>query len=390
MNLFKKLGLLAATTVATLMFGTMAFGFEQTGASETSVKVNFGAYSNNQKVYYELAEDSTFGMVAQRDYTYGGNKTFYNLIAGRAYYVRYSLDGRYYSEGLQVVTVPDMTSTYAVSQVAAGNGTATVQWPKVPGASGYMVFVNNVQQPSTAANRVTVRVPSSVTSTLVKISPYKRSARGYIARETYNYNSIYVKSLPGKVSKVVQSGTSGNTIYLDWSDVTNANGYQVEIANYKGKGKSYVDAGSGSYHYMYNTKSTFYRVRARAYVTCGTKKFYSAWSGYAYVSKDAFYSGGSVKDASTRYQRRVKLSWKKMKGAKKYVVYMSKSSSSGYKKIATTKKRSIIVSKYRGRNLSNGYYYFQVVAVGKAGKKKMKSPRAYYRGAYLYTTYRFY
>lgn len=388
MNLFKKLGLLAATTVATLMFGTMAFGFEQTGASETSVKVNFGAYSSSQKVYYELAEDSTFNWVTQRDYTYGGDKTFYSLIAGRAYYVRYSLDQRHYSEGLQVVTVPDMASTYAVSQVAAGNGTATVQWPKVPGASGYMVFVNNVQQPSTTANKVTVRVPSSTTSTLVKISPYKRSASGYIARETYNYNSVYVKALPSRPSKVKYSSTLTTSLGLDWDDASNATGYQLEYANYKGKGKTYVDTGYSSYYYFSHPKNTFYRFRVRAYVTCGNKKFYTGWSAYSYISKDLTYNDVKLKSASTRYQNRIRVSWNKMKGAKKYVVYMAQGSAAGFKKVKTTKSRSIIISKFRGRNLAtHTNYYFKVVAVGKYKKKKLKSPNKAYEGGYIYRYY---
>lgn len=387
MNLFKKLGLLAATTVATLMFGTMAFGFEQTGASESSVKVNFGAYSSSTKVYYQLAEDSTFTMITQSDYTYGGDKTFYSLVAGRAYYVRFNA-GYGWTEGLQVVTVPDMTSSHAVSQVAAGAGTATVSWPRVAGASGYMVYVNNVQQPSVTTNRATVRVPSAATSTLVKVSPYKRSATGYIARYEYNYNSVYVKSKPGKPSKVKYSSTSSTSLGLDWSDVNNASGYQLEYANYKGKGKNYADTGYSSYYYFSHPKNTFYRFRVRAYVTCGGKKFYGDWSAYSYISKDLTYNDVKLKNASTRYQNRIRVSWNKMKGAKKYVVYMAQGSAAGFKKVKTTKSNTFVVSKYRGRNLAlHTNYYFKVVAVGKYKGKKLKSPNKASTGCYIYRYY---
>lgn len=386
MNLFKKLGLLAATTVATLMLGTVAFAdYSQDSAGETYAYVNTDRLGN-QSYSYEISTDSNFTIPAR--YTqYGGSRVYISgLSAGTNYWFRYDT-GRGWSKPLEFITVPDFATADKVEQVSAGNGTGTFKWSRCKGATAYRVFVNNVQVATTGALQATVRITNGAT---IKICPIKKCySTGFAVANSYGKTFYSAKVLPGKLEKVKQDGASGKTIYLDWTDVTNASGYQLEYANYKGKGKYTVDTGYSSYYYLYNSKAQFYRVRARAYVTCGNRKFYGAWSGYSYVTHEFTASDVTLKDASTRYQRRAKVSWKKMKGAKKYVVYMAQGSAAGFKKIATTKKRSITVSKYKGRNLTNGYYYFKVVAIGKVGKKKIKSYNNRTRYIYFYSTYRY-
>lgn len=71
--------------------------------------------------------------------------------------------------------------------------------------------------------------------------------------------------------------------------------------------------------------------------------------------------------------KNVKLSWNKVKGANKYVVYAAKGNSKKLKKIYTTKKTSYKVSKIKGSKLkSHEVYRFYVVAY-KGNKKLAKS-----------------
>ena len=64
----------------------------------------------------------------------------------------------------------------------------------------------------------------------------------------------------------------------------------------------------------------------------------------------------------------MKASWNKVSGAKKYVVYMSDKKGSGHKKIKTTKKRTIKISKFKKKGLKKGKsYYVYVSAVRNIG-----------------------
>ena len=64
----------------------------------------------------------------------------------------------------------------------------------------------------------------------------------------------------------------------------------------------------------------------------------------------------------------------RVKGATKYAVYMSMTNGAGFKKIKTTKKRNLVISKFRKKKLKSGKkYYFKVVAVRKDGKTSYTS-----------------
>ena len=75
----------------------------------------------------------------------------------------------------------------------------------------------------------------------------------------------------------------------------------------------------------------------------------------------------SVKAMNKKAPYRVKISWKKVKSSKSYVVYMKKNSGK-YKKIATTKKLI-----YTKRGLKKGVYRFRIKAVTTQNGKKITS-----------------
>ncbi len=63
----------------------------------------------------------------------------------------------------------------------------------------------------------------------------------------------------------------------------------------------------------------------------------------------------------------IKLTWKKAKGAKKYVVYGAKYGKNKFRKLASIKKRSFLVKKAGGKLIRGKKYKFIVVAVDRKG-----------------------
>ena len=71
--------------------------------------------------------------------------------------------------------------------------------------------------------------------------------------------------------------------------------------------------------------------------------------------------------AGKRTGRGIKLTWKKAKGAKKYVVYGAKYGKNRFRKLAAVKKRSFLVKKAGGKLVRGKKYKFIVVAVDRKG-----------------------
>lgn len=397
MKLLKKFGLLATTTVATVMFGCMAYGMQQTGSSANTATVEFGSAD---KVAWEFAEDSAFTNVTKRSgqigtdgkvptvKPIGGKQTFNNLSSGKSYWVRYMNEGDSdWRETIEVVTTPKYNSGSKVSQTGCTAGAATLKWDEASGATSYEVVSNNVVLATPTGTEATINISAT---TNVKVYPVRTASTGYAAKNS-NYLSTGVKPAPGKIAKVKYAGTNSSGIQLKWDALENADGYEMQYATYKGKGKTIVDRTDWynyTYAYISKPKRILYKVKARAYVKIAGQKFYGEWSPEKYVCKDLTYEDVKLKSASTRKSNKISVSWNRMSGAKKYVVYMAKDNAAGFKKIKTTKKRAIVVSKFKKRKLTKGTnYYFKVVAVGKAGKKKFKSPSECVKGGSLYSYY---
>lgn len=76
--------------------------------------------------------------------------------------------------------------------------------------------------------------------------------------------------------------------------------------------------------------------------------------------------------ASNSSYKSIKLKWKKVKGAKKYIISRSSKQKSGYKVIKTIKKNSTV--SFTDKKVSCGKtYYYKITAVGSKGKKTSKA-----------------
>ena len=157
-----------------------------------------------------------------------------------------------------------------------------------------------------------------------------------------------------KASNVASTGK----IKLTWNKVTGAKEYKVYRATSK----------NGKYTLMKTVKSTSYiNTSAKA----GKTYFYKVKavsadkdvlaSKYSAVVKKTADLKAPVVTAKAKAKKQVKLSWKKVDGAKKYVIYKATSKNGKYTKIATITKLT-----YTNKNLKSGKtYYYKVKAIAK-------------------------
>lgn len=158
----------------------------------------------------------------------------------------------------------------------------------------------------------------------------------------------------------------GSYIDISWDNLVNAAGYYVyrserQSGGYKriacvqvSDGLSYKDKGAKE------GKKYFYKIKA--YVADGKESPYSGIAFGIRLGKvtGLYYDRSRDK---TRYEN--SLSWKKVSGAKKYVIYYSERKSGGYKKLAVTSKKT-----YKHRFSVKKMYYYKLRAYAKCGTGK--------------------
>lgn len=175
-----------------------------------------------------------------------------------------------------------------------------------------------------------------------------------------NYTGKVVKDfyiqLPKPVIKVSTSAKSGKPV-VSWKAVDGADKYMVYRATSK----------NGSYKRVYTTTKMSY-TNTKAEV--GNKYYYKVKAVYSKdTNLNSYYSSAKYVTCdcarpvvkATLKNGKPKLSWKKVTGAKSYVVYRATTKKGTYKKVATT-KNLYYVNKTAKKNKT---YYYKVKAVCK-------------------------
>lgn len=376
-------------------------GLKQMDASTTSVQIQWTPTGTSGYVV-EYSQDK---VTWETESISKNSDTIYGLNAGSTYFVRVKAvsNGQYgaYSDIVEVVTAPDVT-TQNVVQVDATSSTVTLSWDPVPGATSYDVYYGSYESPSLGgsttqtAYTITGIPADSYFSVFVLPKRTAVTAPNYTAvyDDIYTYGVIttggplYIDVTDRDPRKKVGSKKNSdyNTLEIAHGIALFADGYEVTV--YKSNGKSIkkvVDAPNSIFATVKNIKTTetvWVQVRSYTYIN-GVKKY----GDYS----DKLLSVGSPTAKATQKGNGVKISWSKVPGAKKYEVYMSKSSKSGYKKVKTVKSgtRSVVLNSFKGKKFVKWQnYYYYVKAVGTYGKKKnAKSDIPYYKYFYFYTKY---
>lgn len=118
---------------------------------------------------------------------------------------------------------------------------------------------------------------------------------------------------------------------------------------------------------------------------------WSAWSGY--IGIIPLHTPDMVNHSYNSSNNSVKITWDKIDQAVDYGVYVSTSSTGGWKLMTRTKGTSYTLKTFGGKSLQKyqNYYYKVIVRANVAGtvtEAKGNTNKWYDRGFYIYTTYK--
>ncbi|MDD6070891.1 MAG: hypothetical protein PUC12_08790 [Clostridiales bacterium] len=176
-------------------------------------------------------------------------------------------------------------------------------------------------------------------------------------------------------------------------------GWEVQVTTLKNKQITTIDSdyypndfktnGSKIVALISNTKmkTQGFKFKVRSYVYDeNAQKVYSDFSKEKIIIPRPTITSKALKGG------KVKVTWKKVSGAKNYTIYLSSNEGQSYKKIGTSKKTSYTIQKKLSK-YKNYYVYIQANSVKYKGKKynstKPADKTSNSSGFYIYETYRY-
>lgn len=356
---------------------------KQTDASTNSVGIIWSCPGSDIRFKIETSEQLSTGYT---DYNKrpqsSASVTLTKLGAGKVYYVRitpirYTMEGigKYTtvtgttSQPFRVVTAPD-SAPASLTHVKSSTDTIKVKWSAVPGADTYEVeyYIDSskARKCVTTKTGVTLKKLAKNETYTIYVTAGRRYADG--TTTAWSDNDLYKWGIPVKPSKV-----SGVDVTHYWQNLSEicvensrigcADGYQYQLYTaYKDKdSKIKTVTTSSAYTYIKTSalkKHNFYKVKVRAYaLNSKNEKMYGSWSSWKYVSPQP----DVTKIKNNKSKKGIQISWDKIKGANRYVVYVSTKKDSGYKKFQTTTKTGTVIKKCGKNKLKSGKnYYFYV------------------------------
>lgn len=364
-------------------------GLKQIEGSSTSVEVSWSCLGGSDTRYkVEISEQPSTGYIVVDENEYSSQTWISNLEAGKTYYVRitpFVNDSKTYekiwgdtSAPVAVVTKPDKAPA-TLTHTKSTTDSITVNWSAVPGADTYEVeyYIDSskARKCVTTKTGVTLKKLAKNETYTIYVTAGRRYADG--TTTAWSDNDLYKWGIPVKPSKV-----SGVDVTHYWQNLSEicvensrigcADGYQYQLYTaYKDKdSKIKTVTTSSAYTYIKTSalkKHNFYKVKVRAYaLNSKNEKMYGSWSSWKYVSPQP----DVTKIKNNKSKKGIQISWDKIKGANRYVVYVSTKKDSGYKKFQTTTKTGTVIKKCGKNKLKSGKnYYFYVEPQKKVGNK---------------------
>ncbi len=357
---------------------TLKWNKTQVANNNVSNKKVTGYYlyrsTNKNSGYKRIADIKGGDTLTYKDLGLGAGKTYYyRLLAYRTYKGEVCSGGYTSTSATTLSKVGNVTgftkSTVKISQI-------NLVWNSVATANGYEIYFS-----SQSASGYTLLATASGTkythSGLKNATNYYYKIRAYRledGKKVYGSftSALSVKTGGYKVAKPKNLKISSNTtkqIKIKWKKVSGANGYYIYRSTKKASGykkvKTITKGSTVSFTNKKLKEGTTYYYRVVAYRT---------YKGEYCLSEYAQLTAGTKSKAPTISLKKasktsVKVTAKKVKGAKGYQVYYSTKKSKGYKKLYTGTKKV-----YTKKSLKKGKkYYFKVRAYRVINGKKYYS-----------------
>lgn len=258
-----------------------------------------------------------------------------------------------------------------LKQTSTTLNSVTISWSPANGAQGYVVIDKDTRiLADVKGTSHTLYLPEGTVDYLIGVVPYDANNYG-----TSALDAIYVATKPKKITGLKINGAfaSKNKLNVIWNDST-CYGFEAYCYNKSNKLVQKVDESNyRSTTFSKTNTQNIYSVKVKPYVYInGNQKLYGDMSSTLYAVPQPRITTQN-KDVNLHS---VKLKWKKVKGASKYVIYVSTKKTSGYKKVATVKssKNSYVVNKFKGKTIdTRSKKYIKIVTYAKFGKKTVKS-----------------
>ncbi len=356
---------------------------KQIDAGKNSMVISWEAPLGVNKFTVYISEYKDFRENATiTETSYSTTDYIYNLNSNHTYYVKVipvsNSSTQYdFSDTIACVTAPESVS--GVTHVKSTTSSVSVSWnAPISGTQYYKIyykptgtFLQEVFAGTTTNRTYTVQGLKDDTDYSVYVYPVRKSESGF---EAVGYSS-YISFIPttAKASKLSQiklsrwdAGSASAGVSFQ-NDTKNQSGIEIEISSLSGKKIRSIKAGRYASNITFSLskiKNKGFKYRLRSYVTAANKNWYGP-----YTSQKVAVAQPKV-TAKKKSNTSLKLTWKKISGAKSYSVYVAKEKNDKFKKVATVKSRSYILKKTKPYK----DYYIYVKANGvKSGKKSYSS-----------------
>lgn len=281
-----------------------------------------------------------------------------NLQPDTTYTVRVCASNEFGNSQFSFVEIRTKKTLSPVASLSATPlaGKAALEWTPVEGAKGYEILQQSgnmwISVAKTAQTNYTVDGLLNGTEYTFRVRAYNDSGIGGFSPAA----SAKPVSPVAQVKNLKAKATS-KTLTLTWSKSAGAAGYVVE--QYKdGAWKKLATVSAASYKVQKLSPNKSYKFRVRAFSSDGIYSDYSA----VLTAKTAVAAPTGLKTSGTS-STAFTLSWKKVTGAKGYVVY--KYTSGSWKKVGSTTKTSLTIKglkanskvKYRVRAYDSAKVY---------------------------------
>ncbi len=276
-------------------------------ANEAGVEYGIGVYAkqidvNKLTITLSTTKYSYNGKVKTPTVTVKDGKT--TLKEDKHYTVKYSSGRKSIGEykvtvvfdsdnynGKRTVTFQIAPAKIDSKKITATQSTSAIKlsWPKTTGATGYYVYQYSpskekyVRVGTTSKNSYKRTDLSAGKTYKFKVAAYKKLSSGKIIEATQS--SYFKTATKCKAPKFENAyWYSWNEVYLKWTEVNGATGYQVYYSTKKDSGfKKLKSDYSADYDYLYKEFSDSYygkRVyfKVRAYTKVNGQVIYSDWS----------------------------------------------------------------------------------------------------------------